>query len=77
MRKGTLARIEVDVGIVLFAAVLMLAGYGLVSALSDRIDPKVRECVAHSEQIATAGGKPFTRDDAVKFCRHLEAIGAL
>lgn len=77
MRKGTLARIEVDVGIVLFAAVLMLAGYGLVSALVDRIDPKVRDCVAHAEQIATASSKPFTRDDAVKFCRHLEAIGAL
>jgi hypothetical protein len=77
MRKGTLARIEINVGVVVFAIVIVLAGYGLVSALVDRIDPKVRECVAHAEQIASAGGKNFTRDEAVKFCKHLEAIGAL
>jgi hypothetical protein len=77
MRKGTLARIEINVGVVLFAAVLLLAGYGLVSALADRLDPKVRDCVNKSEQLAANTGRPLRRGDAVKFCKHLEAIGAL
>ena len=50
MRKGTLARLEIYQGIALFAAMLVLAGYGLVSALADRLDPKVRDCVARSQQ---------------------------
>lgn len=74
MRKGTLARFEIYLGIGVFALVIALAGYGLVSALADRLDPKVRECVDRSQQTA---GKPVTRDYAVALCKHLEAIGAL
>jgi hypothetical protein len=77
MRKGTLARIEINVGVVLFAVILVLAGYGLVSALADRVDPKVRSCIERSQQLASSTGKPLSRGDAVKFCKHLEAIGAL
>jgi hypothetical protein len=77
MRKGTLARIEINVGVVVFAVILVLAGYGLVSALADRVDPKVRSCVERSERLAADTGKPLSRSDAVKFCKHLEAIGAL
>ena len=77
MRKGTLARFEIYLGIVLFAAMLVLAGYGLVSALADRLDPKVRDCVVRSQQEAASSGKPMARDYAAKLCKHLEEIGAL
>ncbi|HXC55147.1 MAG TPA: hypothetical protein VNU97_07630 [Rhizomicrobium sp.] len=75
MRQGTLARFEIYLGIAAFAAVIALAGYGLVSTLADRLDPKVRACVARSQQSAAA--KPATHDDAVALCKHLEEIGAL
>ncbi|HUO89241.1 MAG TPA: hypothetical protein VMU08_08700 [Rhizomicrobium sp.] len=77
MRKGTLARIEIDVGMALVAAILVLAGYGLISALADRLDPKVRACVERTERLAVRNGKPMSRSDMIKFCKHLEAIGAL
>jgi hypothetical protein len=34
--------IEIYAGLVAIAAVIALAGYGLVSALADRLDPKLR-----------------------------------
>ena len=77
MRKGTLARFEIYLGIALFAAMLVLAGYGLVSALADRLDPKVRACVERSQQNAANAGSPVTRQYAVSLCKHLQAIGAL
>jgi len=77
MRKGTLARVEINLGIGIFAIVIALAGYGLVSALADRLDPKVRACVERSQQNAANSGKPVPRDYAVALCKHLEAIGAL
>jgi hypothetical protein len=49
----------------------------VVSALSDRLDPKVRTCVARSQQAAADAGRPQTRDTAVKLCKHLQEIGAL
>src|SRR5580693_7947609 len=66
MKRGTLARFEVYLGLAVFAAVIALAGYGLVSALADRLDPKVRDCVERSQQTAANSGKPVTRDYAVK-----------
>jgi hypothetical protein len=77
MRKGTLARFEIYLGGVVFIAVIALAGYALVSALADRLDPKVRDCVERSQQTAANAGKPVTRDYAVALCKRLEAIGAL
>jgi len=77
MRKGTLGRIEIYGGIAILLAAFLLAGYGLVSALADRLDPKVRDCVAHSLQVASDSGKPEPRETAVAICKHLEAIGAL
>ena len=70
MKKGMLARIEIDVTIVAVLVVLALAGWALVSALSDRVDPKVRDCVAKEES-------QMAHKDAVKLCKHLEEIGAL
>jgi hypothetical protein len=70
MKKGMLARIEIDVTIVAAIVLLVLAGWALVSALSDRVDPKVRDCVAREEKL-------IAHADAVKFCKHLEEIGAL
>ncbi|MBL6853867.1 MAG: hypothetical protein ISS15_05940 [Alphaproteobacteria bacterium] len=70
MKKGTLARIEIDITIVAAIVFLILAGYALVSALADRVDPKVRDCVAREEKV-------LKHDDAVKFCKHLQEIGAL
>lgn len=72
MRKGTLARVEIYVGAAIITVVIALAGYGLVSALADRLDPKVRACVARSQQT-----QPLSREDAVKLCKQLEAVGAL
>ena len=77
MRKGTLARFELYLGAAIFVAVLGLAGYGLVAALADRVDPKVRDCVEHTQQSAAAAGKPVTHDYAVALCKQLESVGAL
>ena len=77
MRKGTLARFEIYLGAALFLAVLALAGYGLVSALSDRLDPKVRACVERSQQSAANAGKAVSRDYAVTLCKRLQGIGAI
>ncbi len=73
MRKGTLARLEIYVSLAIVAALLAMAGYSMVSALADRLDPKVRACVERS--VSTDAGR--SRADAVRLCRHLEAIGAL
>lgn len=70
MKKGTLARIEIDLTAAAVAVVLVLAGWALVSALSDRVDPKVRDCVAREDKV-------LAHKDAVKFCKHLQEIGAL
>jgi hypothetical protein len=70
MKKGTLARIEIDTTIVVAIVLLVLAGWALVSALSDRVDPKVRDCVAREDMV-------MAHKDAVKLCLHLEEIGAL
>jgi len=58
------------VTIVAAAVVLVLAGWALVSALSDRVDPKVRDCVERESKL-------MAHQDAVKFCKHLQEIGAL
>ncbi len=77
MRKGTLARFEIYLGAAIFVAVIAVAGFGLVSALADRLDPKVRDCVERTQQTAANAGKPVTRDYAVALCKRLEAVGAL
>jgi hypothetical protein len=77
MTKSTLARFEIYLGAAIFVAVLALAGYGLVSALADRLDPKVRDCVERTQQTAANAGKVATRDYAVALCKRLEAVGAL
>jgi hypothetical protein len=77
MRKGTLARLEIYVSLAVVALLLAMAGYGLVSALADRLDPKVRACVERSMQSAVNTGRPADRDYAVKLCKHLQEIGAL
>ena len=74
MRKGTLARFEIYVGVAVVLAMFALAGYGLVSALADRLDPKVRDCI---ERNLRAGGPPMTRDNAAALCKRLEAMGGL
>ncbi|HEY0299705.1 MAG TPA: hypothetical protein VGC36_00105 [Rhizomicrobium sp.] len=74
MRKGTLARFEIYLGATIFAAAIGLAGYGLVSALADRLDPKVRDCV---ERNLHAPGPAMTREYAVALCKRLEAMGGL
>jgi hypothetical protein len=71
MRKVTLARIEIDVGLLAVAALLALAGYALISTLADRVDPKVRDCLAQHQNDIVAG-KPLSHDDAVKLCKQLE-----
>jgi hypothetical protein len=76
MRKGTLARVEIYVGLAATAAMFVLAGYGLVSAFSDRLDPKVRDCIARNMH-GTFDEKPMTRDVAKALCKRLEAEGAL
>lgn len=77
MRKGTLARFEIYLGAAIILAAIALAGYGLVSALADRLDPKVRDCVSRSLKEAAGAGKPVSRDYAVTLCKRLEAVGAL
>ena len=70
MKKGTLARIEIDATIVVAIVLLVLAGWGLVSAVLDRVDPRMRDCIEREEKLLPHG-------DAVKFCKHLEQVGAL
>ena len=74
MRKGTLARFEIYLGAAIFVAVLALAGYGLVSALADRLDPRIRDCV---ERNLHGPGPAMTRATAVALCKRLEAMGGL
>ncbi len=77
MRKGTLARVEIYVGLAVIAAIFVLAGYGLVSALADRLDPKLHACVVRNTQIGLDDGQRMTKDVAVALCKRLEADGAL
>ena len=76
MGRGTLARLEIYVGLIAIAAIFVLAGYGLVSALADRLDPKIKACVEHSMR-GDVDEKPMTKEFAVALCRRLEAEGAL
>jgi hypothetical protein len=77
MRKGTLARVEIFAGIAAIAVMFALAGYGLVSTLAERIDPKLRACVERNMQGRVYDGQPMTKDVAVALCKRLEADGAL
>jgi hypothetical protein len=77
MRKGTLARFEIYAGIAILLAAFGLAGYGLVSALADRLDPKVRDCIEHTLRDAEKAGAPVARDYAAGLCKHLREIGVL
>lgn len=77
MRKGTLARIEINIGLLAFAAMLALAGYALVASLADRIDPKVRDCIPQKQREAAAAGQPLSRPDAIRLCKHLEQVDGL
>ena len=70
MKKGTLARIEINLSVAVVSVLLVLAGYGLVSSLADRVDPKVRDCVVREDKL-------MAHPDAVKLCKHLEEVGAL
>ena len=74
MRKGTLARFEIYLGAAIVLAMVALAGYGLVSGLADRLDPKVRDCIERNLRVP---GPPMTRDNAVTLCKRLEAMGGL
>ena len=76
MGRGTLARVEIYAGLIAIAAVFVLAGYGLVSAFADRLDPKMRSCVEHTVQ-GDVSQKPVSREFAEALCRRLEAEGAL
>ena len=76
MGKGTLARLEIYAGLVAIAAMIALAGYGLVSAFADRLDPKLRACVERNMEGAF-NEKPMTKELALALCRRLEADGAL
>ena len=76
MRRGTLARVEIYAGLAAIALMFALAGFGVVSALADRLDPKVRSCVERYVQISF-DQKPMTRDVAAKLCKRLRADGAL
>jgi hypothetical protein len=77
MRKGTLARTEIYLGLLIFAAVIAVAGYALVATFAERIDPKVRDCVARNLRADQDGAKPMSKDVAVALCKRLEADGAL
>ena len=77
MRKGTLARIEIDLSVAAVAVLLVVAGYALGSAVADRADPKVRDCIAREMRAAAGGGHAVTRGYAVALCKHLEEVGAL
>ena len=74
MRKGTLARFEIYLGAAIVLVMVALAGYGLVSALADRLDPKVRDCIERNMQ---APGPAMTHETAVALCKRLEAMGGL
>ena len=74
MRKGTLARFEIYLGGAIVLGVVALAGYGVVSGMADRLDPKVRDCIEHNLH---APGPPMTRDNAAALCKRLEAMGGL
>ena len=76
MRKGTLAKVEIYVGLAAIATMIALAGFGLVSTFAERLDPKVRACVEHNSRVY-ADGKPMTHDVAVALCKRLQADGAL
>ncbi|MBS0472215.1 MAG: hypothetical protein JSR60_14170 [Proteobacteria bacterium] len=77
MRRTTLARFEIYAGIAVLLAAFGLAGYGLIAAFSDRLDPKVRACIDRTLDDATRAGAPVSRDYAAALCKHLQAIGAL
>ena len=77
MRQSTLARLEIYAGLAAIAAMFALAGYGLVSTLADRLDPKIRACVDRNMHGGFDNGRPMTRDVAVALCKRLEADGAL
>jgi hypothetical protein len=72
MRRGTLARIEINVSVAAVAVLLVVAGYALGSAIADRADPKVRTCVEREMKSTSV-----TRGYAAALCKHLEEIGAL
>ncbi len=76
MRKGTLARLEIYAGLAAIAAMFVLAGYGLVSAFADRLDPKLKACVERNME-GSFNEKPMTKEVAVALCKRLEADGAL
>jgi hypothetical protein len=68
--------VEIYLGLIAIAAIFVLAGYGLVSALAERLDPKLRTCVERNMQ----GGfneKPMTKEFAEALCQRLGADGAL
>ena len=77
MKKGTLARLEIYASLAVVALLLAMAGYGLVSAFSDRLDPAVRACIDHATRNAAASGRPMSRRDAVALCKHLDSLGTL
>lgn len=77
MGQGTLARVEIYVGLIAIAIMFALAGYGLVATLAEHLDPKVRACVERNMQGSFDDGKPMTHDVAVALCKRLEADGAL
>lgn len=77
MGKGTLARVEIYMGLAAIATMFALAGYGLVSTLADRLDPKLRACVARNTQIGLDDGQRMTKDVAIALCKRLQADGAL
>ncbi|MGZ5932087.1 MAG: hypothetical protein ACXWLW_08010 [Rhizomicrobium sp.] len=76
MRKGTLARVEIYVGLAAIAVMIVLAGYGLVSALADRLDTKVKACIERNTH-GTLEEKPMTKEVATALCKRLRAEGAL
>ena len=76
MRKGTLARVEIYAGLAAVAVMIALAGYSLVSALSERLDPKVRACIEHNMH-ASFDEKPMTKNVAIALCKRLQIEGAL
>ena len=63
MGRGTLARLEIYIGLFAIAGIFVLAGYGLVSALADRLDPKVRACVERDMK-GGVDGKPYQEGEA-------------
>ena len=77
MGSGTLARLEIYAGLAAIAAMFALAGYGLVSTLAERIDPKMRACIERNVHGSMYEGQPMTKDIAVALCKRLEADGAL